>query len=439
MKQILTVFKFTYLDALRKKAFIITTALLIALIFVVCLIPTLIDLFSGDNGSESIPETGEGILIPDTTEIPDDTNDPDEYVPSQTCYYFDSSSLFPEGFDALELFLFDTKVILADSTHNIEDIREIIKTDDSVFLVEITDMEGLPFVSLTTKDFMSSVSTSYVMDILDNAYRDMKLNELGVTEETLNVINTTLPYSVSSAGMLDITSYIVGILATLLIFFAVYYYGYGVAMSVATEKATRVMETLIVSAKPSRILIGKCLAMGALGLTQLGAVILSAVIGFCTFIPKDFTVMGAPLSLASIPVSSLVLLIVYFLLGYTLYAFLNSVCGATVSKIEDLNSAMMPVMFIALISFYIGYFSAISASETSIIQKIATYVPFTSPFIMPYKLLTSNVPTLDIILSVIFLIAAIAVVSFVSIKLYSASVLHYGKKLKFKDAYKTKL
>ncbi len=436
MKQILTVFKFTYFDAFRKKAFIITTVILMALVLIVCLIPMMVDLFSDDNSS-AIPETGEGVIPPETSEIYPE--DPEEIEYSQTCYYFDSSSVFKDGFDALKLYLFDTNVLLADESYNIDSIREAIKTDDSVFLVEITDMEGLPFVTITTKDFMSSVSTSTVIEILNNAYIDTKLGEMGVPEETLSIINTSLPYSVNSAGMLDLTSYIVGIFATLLIFFAVYYYGYGVAMSVATEKATRVMETLVVSAKPSRILIGKCLAMGALGLTQLGAVILCAVVGYSLFIPEDFTVMGAPLSLSSIPVSSLLLLVVYFLLGYTLYAFLNSVCGATVSKIEDLNSAMMPVMFIALISFYVGYFSAISASETSIIQKIATYVPFTSPFIMPYKLLTSDVPTFDIILSVILLLAAIVIVSFVSIRLYSASVLHYGKKLKLKDAYKAKI
>jgi ABC-2 type transport system permease protein len=376
-------------------------------------------------------------MPPDTSEIP--SEDQEEFEYSQTCYYFDSSSLFIEGFDALSMYLFDTNVILADSTVDIEAVRETVKNDDSVYMIEITDMEGLPFISITTKDFMTSVSTSYVMEILNSTYKDIKLGEIGISEEALSIINTSLPYSVNSAGMLDLTSYIVGIFATLIIFFAVYYYGYGVAMSVATEKATRVMETLVVSAKPSRILIGKCLAMGALGLTQLGAVILSAVVCYSAFIPEDFTIMGAPLTLSSIPVSSLILLIVYFLLGYTLYAFLNSVCGATVSKIEDLNSAMMPVMFIALISFYIGYFAAISASEGSLMQEIATYVPFTSPFIMPYRLLTSNVPALEIILSVLTLVAAIAIVSFISIKLYSASVLHYGKKLKLKDAYKTKI
>ena len=107
MKQILTVFKFTYLDAFKKKAFIITTVVLIALVFIVCLIPSMIEIFS-DDPSTVLPETGEETMPPDTSEIP--SEDQEEFEYSQTCYYFDSSSLFIEGFDALSMYLFDTNV-----------------------------------------------------------------------------------------------------------------------------------------------------------------------------------------------------------------------------------------------------------------------------------------------------------------------------------------
>src|SRR5690606_11215873 len=96
---------------------------------------------------------------------------------------------------------------------------------------------------------------------------------------------------------MDITGYSLGIVLTLLMFFAVYYYGYGVAMSVASEKTTRVMETLVVSAKPSRILLGKCIAMGVLGLIQLSLFIVTAAVGYALIVPKGFTIGGVPLAL----------------------------------------------------------------------------------------------------------------------------------------------
>jgi hypothetical protein len=99
-------------------------------------------------------------------------------------------------------------------------------------------------------------------------------------------------------------------------------------MSVASEKTSRVMETLIVSTKPSRILLGKCIAMGTLGLIQLSIFILAAALGYNLLIPDDFTISGVPLALSSFTPASALLILVYFLLGYALFAMINSVCGA---------------------------------------------------------------------------------------------------------------
>ena len=95
--------------------------------------------------------------------------------------------------------------------------------------------------------------------------------------------------------------------------------------------------------RPSRILLGKCLGMGVIGLCQLGLFLLVGGAGFTLLVPKDFTVMGMPLALSSFTVTSALLVLVYFLLGYALYAMLNSVCGATVSRAEDLNLSLIHI------------------------------------------------------------------------------------------------
>lgn len=179
--------------------------------------------------------------------------------------------------------------------------------------------------------------------------------------------------------------------------------------------------------------------MGLLGICQFAIVLLSGVVFYKVFIPENFVLMGMPLSLDAFTYKSAILIGVYFLLGYALYAVLNAVCGASVSKIEDLNSAMMPVMMVAMISFFIGYFTAISGSGSSLFQKIAMYIPFCSPFIMPFKLLNGDVAALDITISIALLIVAIVIVTMISIRIYSASVLHYGKRMKWKDLYHTKI
>lgn len=129
-------------------------------------------------------------------------------------------------------------------------------------------------------------------------------------------------------------------------------------------------------------------------------------------------------------------MLVYFLLGYALYAMMNSVCGATVSRAEDLNSAMMPVMLVSVVAFYAALMTVFAPTEG--IKRIVTYIPFTSPFVLPFRLLNERVPAGDIAVSIALLVIAIVLVAAVSVKLYSASVLHYGQRLKLKDIFKLK-
>lgn len=164
------------------------------------------------------------------------------------------------------------------------------------------------------------------------------MREAGVDEQIIAMSGVPLLSVTEIAGQMDLTGYVVGLILVMLLFFCVYFYGYGVAMSVANEKTSRVMETLVVSAKPSRILIGKVLAMGAVGLLQFLGILATAALCYTFILPEGAVLFGAPLSFAAFTPGVAALVVVYFILGYILYAVLNSVCGATVSKIEDLNT-----------------------------------------------------------------------------------------------------
>ncbi len=434
MKQILTVCTYTFRDGARKKAFLITTVVLMALIFLLCLVPGVIALF--DDTSTGIPEAAPPPTA--TTPDPPPTDRPDS-PSSERCYLIDDAGLIPGALEALSA-LPDITVEAAPSSQ-LEAIRAEIADNGSISAIVIDpNAGGLPLIRILERDFMTTtLSPSLVAELLSEAYVTAQLADRGLDADTIALARTSLPYTSEIAGTLDLTGYVLGVVVTMLVFFAIYYYGYGVAMSVATEKTSRVMETLVVSAKPSRILLGKCLGMGALGLCQYVGILAFAALCYSLFIPGDLTVMGMPLSLSAFTPTSAILMIVYFLLGYALYAMLNAVCGAMVSKIEDLNSAMMPVLMIELICFYIAYFTAISGSGEGIFQKIAMYIPFCSPFIMPFKLLNSDVSTASIAISIAALIVAIAAVAALSVRIYSASVLHYGKRMKWKDAYQTKV
>ena len=283
---------------------------------------------------------------------------------------------------------------------------------------------------------MTGLSASSVSDILTKAYISSIMEQEGVEQSTIDLLSSPLPVISDTVGNMNITGYVVGIVLTFLMFFAVYYYGYGVSMSIATEKTSRVMETLVVSAKPSRILIGKCLAMGLVGLAQFAGLLLWAGILYKFLIPTGATLMGIPLTLDGFTPKIVLYLVLYFILGYSLYAVLNSVCGATVSKIEDLQSAMLPVTLIVLVSFYLGYFSAaMGMTDSSLVQSIAMYLPFSAPFSMPFKLLNGSISDWQVLLSLGLMVVAIILISLLSIRFYTASVLHYGKRMSLRKLF----
>ena len=420
MKQVMTVFRYTFQEAVRKKSFKVSSIVLLAAIV---LIFVLIAAFSG-TGADT-----EADAAPDAA--------------GYRLYYIDEQSLIPGGADALSEAL-GAEVTQADAAQY-EDLKRRISEDGDLALVQVTPddgstswtlRQGLPMLRILTKDVMSGVPADAISDTLSRQYAANLMREAGVDEQIIAMSGVPLLSVTEIAGQMDLTGYVVGLILVMLLFFCVYFYGYGVAMSVANEKTSRVMETLVVSAKPSRILIGKVLAMGAVGLLQFLGILATAALCYTFILPEGAVLFGAPLSFAAFTPGVAALVVVYFILGYILYAVLNSVCGATVSKIEDLNTAMMPVMFVALISFYLAYFSAIAGGGA--LETVAMYLPFSSPFLMPFLLLNSEVPAGAVAGSITLLVAMIAVVLYLSVRIYSASVLHYGGRLKWKDAYRTK-
>lgn len=416
----MTVFRYTFQEAVRKKSFKVSSIVLLAAIV---LIFVLIAAFSG-TGADT-----EADAAPDAA--------------GYRLYYIDEQSLIPGGADALSEAL-GAEVTQADAAQY-EDLKRRISEDGDLALVQVTPddgstswtlRQGMPMLRILTKDVMSGVPADAISDTLSRQYAANLMREAGVDEQIIAMSGVPLLSVTEIAGQMDLTGYVVGLILVMLLFFCVYFYGYGVAMSVANEKTSRVMETLVVSAKPSRILIGKVLAMGAVGLLQFLGILATAALCYTFILPEGAVLFGAPLSFAAFTPGVAALVVVYFILGYILYAVLNSVCGATVSKIEDLNTAMMPVMFVALISFYLAYFSAIAGGGA--LETVAMYLPFSSPFLMPFLLLNSEVPAGAVAGSITLLVAMIAVVLYLSVRIYSASVLHYGGRLKWKDAYRTK-
>ena len=419
MRDVFTVFGYTFKIAARKRGFIITTAVILIGVLLLCMVPRMLLAFT--NG------------------------DPDSIVNGAfyTCYYVDEEKIVPySGVKSEFAQELPSTRLFEGSVDRLEEYRRLINEDStvSVILVEKRD-DGAPCITFITRDFMSNMSTSAEMaiDAISRVYIEKTLTDKGLDPADIEFSQSVLEFNLAPERNISLAGYTMGILLITLVFFAVYYYGHGVASSIAVEKSSRVMETLVVSTKPSNILIGKCLGMGTLGLCQFGAILITAIAGIKLLIPEDFKFMGESFTFEVFTPGVALLTVLFFILGYALYAVMNAVCGATVSRVEDLNTAMMPVMCISMLSFYFSYFTAMMGSNYEFLFKIALYVPFTAPFVMPFALLNGMASPSDLIVSGIVLLVFITAITALSVRIYTASVLHYGKRIKLREAYKTNL
>ena len=416
MKQILTVFSYTFKEGVRKKAFWISTLVIMVLLGGMCAIPRVMTLFDKEEESAETKT---------------------EY--SGTCYMADETGVFEKEIPYLKAVYpgMNFKSIEQDEIKGLEKAVDESKSRN-VAILSIQEKEAAPVLEITVSNFLSKVQVDTIADACNKIWQSHLLTEKGLEKGEVAVIQTPLIYTEKFIGNMNLTEYIVGLLLTFVMFFAVYYYGYGVAMSISSEKTSRVMETLIISAKPSKILIGKCLAMGTVGLLQLGG--LMAFAGFCYkfILPEGFQIAGVDLAVSGFTPKTLIFLIIYFILGYALYAVMNSVCGAAVSKIEDLNSAMMPVSILVIIGFYLGYFTSVMGGGSGALSKLAVYLPISSPFAVPFKLITGEINMQELGISILLLVLAIVIVTTFSVRIYSASVMHYGNRLKWKELKKIK-
>jgi ABC-2 type transport system permease protein len=414
--QVLAVAGFTFRDAVRKRAFWITNGIFFLIILVACLVLRQV----GGGMAPELPEGLGGAALASA---------------DGTCYLVNESAALADAGKRLEAL--GMKVIPAFARQKQVALAQV-DADGTVGLVEISAAEP-PAIKITSKDFTASFPGDAVWETLCNQYRIYQFEKLGYdAAQSAEIVGGTLPLAQEYAGASNLSNYVAGIALTLVMFLTIYVYGDGVAMSVATEKSTRVMETLIVSTKPSRILLGKCIAMGVVGLLQMGGVLLFSTVCANVLVPSGQ--FGNGLRLPSLTPARAALLILYFLLGYALFSMINSMCGAMVSKLEDLQSAKMPAALISVASFYGGYITmgvgpAMSGGATA--GKITMLIPFTAPYAATSVLLSGSYTPGLLAASVGLLLVAIVIVAYISGKVYAISVLHYGAKLKFSRLWRS--
>lgn len=214
-----------------------------------------------------------------------------------------------------------------------------------------------------------------------------------------------------------------------LIFMAIITYGTWVAMSVAEEKGSRVMELMLNASTPSQMLAGKVLGHGAAGLTQYGIVLAAVIAGVFAQQPLRQAVLGSSsgVSFTGVQLPVLATFVVFFALGFLLYSLLYAALGSLVSRQEDVTSATSPLMVVIMLGYFMSVFGAESATDTWVV--VMSFVPFFSPYLMIARVAAGHVQPWEIGLAIALLLGAIALALAFASRVYSAGVLLYGQRV----------
>jgi ABC-2 type transport system permease protein len=236
-----------------------------------------------------------------------------------------------------------------------------------------------------------------------------------------------------------VTGYILAYVGVLLIYMSIYLYGYGVATGVAEEKSSRIMEILVNAATPFQLMVGKIVGIGAVGLSQMAAFVVVGIGALLLQTPVKALLLGnsaggLSLDITGTSVTMLLLLLVYFLLGFLLYATLFAAVGALVKRQEELQNVIQPVMWLFTIGYLVSFFGIYSPDAVWV--KVISYIPFWTPTAMLMRIGFGAVAWWEIALTIALMLMAIYLCAMISARIYRFGILMYGQKPGLRQLFK---
>jgi ABC-2 type transport system permease protein len=217
---------------------------------------------------------------------------------------------------------------------------------------------------------------------------------------------------------------VIGLLVAGILYTTMVIYGQLVAAGVIEEKSNRIVEILLATVRPWQLMLGKVIGIGLIALVQ---VVLIAVVAL---------VLASATKLVSIPtlgVDVVISGVVWFVLGYLMYALIFAAAGSMVSRQEDVTSVALPVILV-LVAAWIIALTVAAPDPGSTATTVFSFIPLMSPVIMPVRIAAGVAPFWQVAISVVLVIATIVLVAAIAGRIYRNSVLRVGGRVKFSDA-----
>ncbi|KIU11934.1 hypothetical protein SC09_Contig19orf00227 [Bacillus subtilis] len=398
----------TYKNKIIAKSFIISTVITVLLVLVVTNLESIISLFQGDDAKEKIA-------------VVDETNE-----------------LYPVFSKQLKAVDTDGDLDVKLSKQSEDDVTKQVK-DESLDGMLIIKRDEKGTISGTYKALTISNESTYqtLQQALTQTKTAVGTAELGVSQETISSLyapvtvgQKALKEGAKSEEELGQTVGLVYIML-FVIYFSVIMYASMIAMEVATEKSSRVMEILISSMPPIQQMFAKLLGIGLVGITQL-AIILGAGSLSLKLNQKSETAssVGGFLNLTDVSATTVIYAVIFFLLGYFLYATLAAFLGSVVSRIEDVQQTITPMTLLVVAGFMLAMFG-LNVPDAGFIT-VTSFIPFFTPMIMFLRVGMLDIPFWQAAVGIGITLLTIVILAVIGARIYKGGVLIYGNSSAFK-------
>ena len=446
LRNINTIIAREYLTRVKKKSFLLTTFLVPVLFAAMCILPSVIMFMAKDTGKKMAVIDNSGIVM---------------------SYLIDTDEVDYEDFtghdaDSLKL-QFDT--------YGLDALVVVSEIDPATKSLSVASYSFKP-MSVAMKEGLQSR--------IDDAVEDYRLAQYEISDlkqimEDVKSDVSIATYTLGEEGEEKITSsevyMIISMVLSIIIYMFIAMFSGMVMQSVIEEKASRVVEVLVSSVKATELMFGKIIGVACVALTQFFLWILLTVVlvgGVSAFVGLD-TLMGDPAqqeqmmqmagsmggvdmaqmadmaaqeeglgaiisTLRDINYGQLIFaFIIYFALGYLLYASFFAAIGSAVENEADTTQLQMPVTVPLLLAFFIALY-AFNAPDSQLVWW-GSMIPFTSPIVMLARI-PFGVPMWELGLSISLLAVTFLACGWLSAKIYKIGILMFGKKTTFKDLWK---
>ena len=449
IRNIGTIISREYLTRVKKKSFLLTTFLVPVFFAAMCILPSVIMFMSEEKGKQIAVVDQSGIAMP-------------YFVDSEAVEFTDYSS---ENVDSLKARFNDM---------GLDALVVISPIDDATRSVTVVSYSEKP-MSIDMKENVTSKVNDAVEDYRLAQY---EISDLKQIMEDIKSDVSMATYTLSDSGEEKITSsevyMIISMVLSIIIYMFIAMFSGMVMQSVIEEKASRVVEVLVSSVKATELMFGKIIGVACVALTQFFLWILLTLVlvgGFSMFggmdslagdpaqaeqmmqmagmeaamggmsaedmmaMAQDDSEMGAILStLKDINWGQMIFaFVIYFALGYLLYASFFAAIGSAVENEADTNQLQMPITVPLLLAFFIAIY-AFNAPDSSVVWW-GSMIPFTSPIVMLARI-PFGVPMWELALSIALLVATFIGCGWASAKIYKIGILMFGKQTTFKDLWK---